>query len=62
MSLEITPVLPVTYVTQKTMISVVPGEEPGERKFVETSYDTIVYDKNGQIDPVTRVNTVEYYA
>ena len=62
MSLEITPVLPVTYVTQKTMISVVPGEEPGERKFVETSYDTIVYDKNGQIDPVTIVNTVEYYA
>jgi hypothetical protein len=62
MSLEITPTLPVTYVTQRTVINVVPGEEPGERKITETSFDTIVYDKNGQIDPVTRVNTVEYYA
>lgn len=59
---EITAAVPTTYVIQKTMINVVPGEEPGEKKIVKTSYDTIMYDKNGQLDPVTRVNTVEYYA
>ena len=55
---EITAAVPTTYVIQKTMINVVPGEEPGEKKIVKTSYDTIMYDKNGQLDPVTRVNTV----
>ena len=59
---EITAAVPTTYVIQKTMINVVPGEEPGEKKIVKTSYDTIMYDKNGQLDPVTRVNTVEYSA
>ena len=59
---EITSAIPVTYVVNKSAIEVVPGEEPGEKKIVKTSYDTIMYDKNGQLDPVTRVNTVEYYA
>ena len=59
---EVTAVNPITYTTQRTYVEVVPGKEPGEKKYVETSYDTIIYDKNGQLDPVTRVNKVDYYA
>jgi len=62
MSPEITPSNPITYTVQRTYVEVVPGKEPGEKKYVETSYDTIVYDENGQLDPVTRVNKVDYYA
>lgn len=54
--------VPVTYKTQKTFVEVVPGKEPGDKKYVETSYDTIVYESNGQTTPVTRVNRIDYYA
>lgn len=54
--------VPVTYKTQRTVIEVVPGKEPGDKKYIETSYDTVVYESNGKTSPVTRVNKVDYYA
>lgn len=54
--------IPVTYTNQRTYTEVVSGKEPGDKKYVETSYDTVVYDKNGQLDQVTRVHKVNYYA
>jgi len=59
---DVTSTVPVTYTTQRTLINVSPGEEVGENKYTEVTFDTIVYDKNGQVDPVVRVNKVDYYA
>jgi len=59
---EIIEVTPITYTTRQTYVEVVPGKDSGDKKFVETCYDTIIYDQNGNLDPVTRVNKVDYYA
>jgi hypothetical protein len=54
--------VPVTYTTKRTIVEVISGKETGEKKYTETSFDTVVYDQNGQTIPVTRVNKVDYYA